>query len=62
MIFFADIDGANIAEIMISDELLLSEALLKYYLEGDVSLRKEKFVEHFGGQSEFELSCSAICL
>jgi len=54
--FLADLDGVNIAEIMISDELLLSEALLKYYLDGDVSKRKEKFVDHFGGESEFLLS------
>lgn len=52
--YLADIDGQNLAERMQTDNLLLSEALLRYYQEGDAANRQEQFMAYYGGEAGFE--------
>lgn len=51
--YLADLDGQNIAGMMKSGDLLLSEALLQYYQNGDAAKRRQIFVSYYGGQEAF---------
>lgn len=51
--YLADLDGVNIAGLMQSENLLLSEAVICYYDSGDASRREVVFIKNFGDQSDF---------
>jgi hypothetical protein len=50
--YLADIDGVNIAQLMIEDELLLSDALYAYYTSEKVKWRHSLFTDYYGGEDE----------
>lgn len=51
--FLADIDGVNIAKLMIENKLLLSQGLRMYYRTDLVNNRMTLFVDGFGGEEAF---------
>lgn len=58
----ADIDGANIALLLRKENILLSEALSRYYSGGHSSRRYDYFVRQFGGQEGFIEAVNAVSL
>jgi len=51
--FNADIDAVNLSELIVTHNLLLSEAFLWYYDSG-INDRKRDFKEYYGGEESFE--------
>lgn len=58
--YYADFDGLQVALIMQSDEVLLSEALLAYYKGGRVIERNKLFIEVCGGEDAFKAFVLAV--
>lgn len=51
--WLADLDGVNIAGLMQSENLYLSEAIFEYYHTGQFLERHTLFVDSFGGEAAF---------
>ena len=61
--YLADLDGLNVATVLVQEDMLLSEALLTYYEGGLVLTRNRLFIESFGGEEAFIMRVKAVaCL
>lgn len=60
--YYADIDGVNVANRMIEEELLLSEALEVYYSSSMCLERHDLFIDSFGGVDGFNEAVRAFML
>lgn len=58
--WLADIDGVNIANYMLTQEKLLSEAIYEYYHTGLFLERYLLFVDSFGGEENFKLAVESF--
>lgn len=59
--FLADIDGCNIGQIILNENLLVSDAI-EYYYNDRVLKRYELFVSEFGGEEGFIEAVSIISM
>lgn len=50
----ADVDAANIAKMIVDDNMFLSDALIAYYTTSVVNTRYTRFVNSFGAWYDFE--------